>query len=351
MVPLAACGDPAVGDRPASQPRLVVQIETVAATTLPDSLSTVGSLESPETTTISADVSGIVVFLDTPEGQPVPAGHLLARLDDAELRAAAAVAAARFENATAESARLEPLFDDGVVSRQDLDRAQEELRVARGLLDQAQTRVEKTLIRAPFSGVLGLERAQLGSYIGSGDAIVQLTRMDPLKLLFSLPEEHAGKVKVGQRVHARVGSCGTRFDGTIRAIDPVVDPATRTLRLQAVVPNSRHELRPGMSARVRVLVSEQQAAIVVPQEAVVRRGTSYLVWVLDEEDRAQERIVGLGDLVANGVHVRSGLAAGDRLVIAGHQKLRAGALTEPQPFTGVENPSLELGVRDEDCAF
>ena len=357
---LAGCSREQAPSGPPSFPPLPVQVAEATHTTLPIEIQTVGSLRSPETTTVSPDESGLLTYLNAPEGQAVRRGHLIARLDDAEAKAAVTVAEARHTNAVAALERIEPLFKDGVVSQQAMDDATAERNTAEGLLAEAKTRLKKTEITAPFSGVLGLQTAQRGQYVSSGQAIVQLTRVNELELLFTLPEEDAPKVALGQTVFGRVGRCGERFQGTVEAIDPTLDATTRTLAVQARVTNKERRLRPGMSATVRLAVGEAQDSLVIPREALTAQGSRYMVLVLTDGEagtptegkqtvRAQP--VTLGRFLANGVEITSGLTQGDQVVAAGHQKTRPGAPVQPTPWQETANTNLDLGAvpDDQDC--
>lgn len=332
-------------------PPLPVQVAVASRAAAPIELTAVGSLRSPQTTTIAADVAGILVHLDAPEGREVPAGHLLARLDPAETEAAVEVAEARLENARIAHERAQQLVADGVTPQQALDDANAELRTATGLVSEARTARGKTEVRAPFAGQLGLQRARLGARVAAGEAIAQLTQLDPLDLTFTVPEEHAAEVHVGQRVTGRVGRCGERFTGQVQAVDPVVDWQTRSLQVLARVRNADRRLRPGMSARLGLRVGERADTLAVPQEALVRQGTTYLVWKVDAQNVVQPAPVEVGTFFLDSVEIVGGLADGETVVVAGHQKLRPGATVQPMPWEPTENPMLELGAgaSDEEC--
>ena len=341
---VAACGSESHGNlAEAPRPAIPVQVVTAAPTDLPRVLSAVGTLSSSETTVVSAEITGTVTSFDIPEGRPVESGHLLATLDDAEAQAATAVARARFQSAQNRQDRTSSLRAASVASQQAADDARAELDAARGALQEAQTRLDKTRIHAPFAGILGLRQVNRGQYLDSGDPVVELTRTDPLELEFAIPQRHSALIELDQRVLATVGLCGLRFEGRVDAIDPQVDPRTRRLRLQATVSNPDGELRPGMSTRVRLLVDMYPGALVVPQEAIIRYGTKFLIYTLDEAGVASQREVELGDYFVDGVHVTEGLEPGATVVVTGHQKLRPGALAAPQPHTPVENELLQLG--------
>ncbi len=294
-------------------------------------------------TTVAAEIEGRIVALDVPEGRRVEAGLVLVRLDDAEYRAALSVARARRTNARDRLKRLENLRRESVSSEQAYDDARSEFDAATGAFNEADTRLEKTTITAPFVGVLGLRQVNVGQYVEAGDPIVELTRVDPLELRFAVPQRHAGELAVGQEVLGRVGNCGASFQGEVTAVDPRVDPATRSIHLLATVPNPDGGLLPGMAVSLRLVVGEIENALLVPQEAIVRQGTKHVVYTLDAEDKAEQHEVVLGQFFVDGVQLASGISPGARVVAAGQQKLRPGAPTRPEPFEPVDNPNLDLG--------
>ncbi len=333
----------------ATRPPASVQVVTASPQRLPRTLATVGSLESPDMTTVASEIEGRVVALDVPEGRRVEEGHVLAQLDDAEARAALRVTRARLRNAQDRLKRLESLRAESVSSEQTYDDAKAEFDASTAATDEARTRLDKTSIRAPFAGMLGLRQVNLGQYVDGGTPVVELTQVDPLELVFSLPQRFVADLAVGQKVLGVVGRCGPAFQGTVDVIDPRVDAATRRVRLQASVPNPDGALYPGMAVSLQLVVGEIEDAIVVPQEAVVRQGTRHVVYTLDDENRAEQHTVTLGSFFADGVHVREGIPPGARVVAAGQQKLRPGAPTEPLPFAPTENPNLALGGAAGGC--
>jgi membrane fusion protein (multidrug efflux system) len=321
----------------------VVQVVSAEARMLPRTLSAVGGLESAKTAAVAAEVAGTVVALDVPEGERIAAGHVLARLDDSAARAAQSVAEARRQNARDRLARQEPLHAQGVASDQALDDARSELRAAEGAYEEARTLLEKHTIRAPYAGVIGLKQVNVGQYVPAGQPIVELTITEGLELRFHLPQQDHGRVAVGQLVHGVVGRCEARFEARVSAVDPRVDASTRMFSVQAAVVNGDASLHPGMAVRVRLLVEEVPDAILLPQEAVVRQGTRYVVYVLDAQGHAQPRPVTLGDFFVDGVRIESGVAAGERVVVSGQQKLQPGSPVDARPWEPVRNPNVELG--------
>lgn len=351
VVLLWGCGPESGPGTAAGPPPVVVQVLTAAAQELPRTLPAVGSLQSPQTTTVASEVAGTVVAIEIPEGRYVKADHLLARLDDAQAQAALKVARARLTNASARLARLRSLRASSVSSEQALDDALAEFDTARGQVDEAETRLDKTRIRAPFGGILGLRQVNQGQYLDPGDPIVEITQVDPLELEFAIPQRWAGELAVDQVVLGTVGPCGQRFEARVDAIDPRVDPATRAVRLQATVPNPDARLLPGMGVRVRLVTGSIPDAVVIPRQAVIRQGSKHRVYVVDGDGKARQRDIRVGTFFVDAVHVPAGVDPGDEVVVAGHQKLRPGAPTSAQPYQPTKNPNLDLGWfgPDGDC--
>jgi membrane fusion protein (multidrug efflux system) len=339
----AGCTEESQQQGDGGPPPVNVQVLTVEPRDLPRTLSAVGSLQSPQMTTVASEIAGTVVSIDIPEGQHVEGRHVLARLDDAEARAARSIAAARRRNARDHVERLESLRAESVSSEQAFEDARSEFDAAGGEFQRAETRLQKTTIRAPFSGALGLRQVNVGQYVEPGDPVVEITQVHPLELVFSLPQRHVSEITVGQSVLGMVGLCEARFEGRVDAVDPRVDPITRSVRVHALVPNEKGSLYAGMSVRVRLLVGTIHGALVVPQEAIVRQGTKHIVYSVDGEGLAHQHEIALGEFFVDGVHVPYGIAAGARVVAAGQQKLSPGTPTRAQPYVQTDNPNLELG--------
>jgi len=337
-----ACGEaPAAG--PEGPPPPVVQVVTAAASVLPQTLSAVGSLESARMAPVAAEVAGTLVALDVPEGKRIEAGHVLAKLDDAAARAALSVAAARLENARDRLARQQPLHAQGVASDQALEDARAEVRAGEGAYQEARTLLEKHTIRTPYAGAVGLKQVNVGQYVTAGQPIVEITITQGLELRFSLPQQDLPRLAAGQIVHGVVGRCEARFEGRVTAVDPRVDPTTRMVGLRAALTGGSENLHPGMAVRVRLLVDELPGAILLPQEAIVRQGTKTIVFTVDAQNQVQPREVQLGEFFVDGVHVVSGVEAGERIVVAGQQKLQPGTPVNAEPFTPTTNPNVMLG--------
>ena len=340
---LTACDKTEGAPRGFTPPPIAVQTITLQPQHMPRSISAVGGLESPHTTQVTADRGGKIVFLDIPEGQEVQKGHVLARIDPDEARAAVDVAEARHQNAQATLERLKKL-PVKARSQQALDDAQATVRTSKGELDEAKTILRKMTIRAPFTGRLGLRQVSLGAYVEPGDAVVRITQIRPLHLVFSLPQHYVSDLENGQTIRGVAGNCESRFNATVSVIDPFLNPETRSVTIQAIVPNEDGTLLPGMAAALRLEVADVPDALSVPLEAIIRQGTKRLVYTVQDNNVVSSQQVRLGQFALKQVEILSGLKAGDTVVVAGHQKLRQGTTVQPAPYEPVENENLELGA-------
>jgi membrane fusion protein (multidrug efflux system) len=345
MLGAAACQSDAEKSAGAERPPIPVQTVTVTPTPIPRTLSAVGSLESPQSTQLAAERAGKLVFLDVPEGREIKGGHVLARIDYEQVQAAVQIAQARYKNAQETLARLKTL-PAKATSQQALDDAQAALEAAAGQLEDAKVALRKTTIAAPFTGVLSLRQVSLGAYLDAGDPIVRLTQIRPLHLIFSLPQRFVSHVQLGQTVRGAASNCEEKFTAQVSAIDPFLDPATRSVRIQALVPNESGRLLPGMATAVRLELEKIPDALLIPQEAVIRQGTKRLVYTVQPDGSALSKEVIVGLVYVAQVQVEEGLQAGEVVVAAGHQKLRPGARVDPKPYEPRDNANLDLGLND-----
>ena len=211
------------------------------------------------------------------------------------------------------------------ISGQAKDEAENNLKVAEAALQLAAAKRDKMDIRAPFSGIIGLRQVSIGDYVKEGADLVNLESIDPLKVDFRVPELYLKQVKVGQTLQVALDALpGKTYQGSVFAINPLVDAAGRSIVIRAVVKNADTALRPGMFARVRLITDQRQDSLVVPEQALVPQGTEqYVFKVVD--GKAQRVKVDIGQRRDAKVEVVQGLAADDVVVIAGQQKLRDGA--------------------------
>jgi membrane fusion protein (multidrug efflux system) len=259
-------------------------------------------------------------------------GALLARLDDREAKAAAQRTQAQREQAEANARRAESLASQQVISQSEMDDIRSALKVAQANDDEAQTKLTKTRIRAPWAGLVGRRRVSPGAYVRPGDIITEVARVTDVKVRFSAPERYAHDLKVGVPVEiAAPAYPGEAFAGHLSVVDPMVDASSRTIQMVALVKNPGRMLKPGMSANVAVTLAERPDALVVPDEAIFAEGAQNFVYVVKADSTVARTPVSLGLRDSARVEVVHGLEAGQRVVSAGHQKIFEGAKVMPIP--------------------
>lgn len=314
-----------------------VEVATAKQGPIEDRFAIVGSLEASESITVVAEIDGTIAALPFKEGQPVKAGSLIVHLDDAELAAQVARAEAVRDQERATYDRTRNVVDQGAGAPQDLDDAAANLKVAEAELKLARARLAKTKIRATFPGITGTRRVSVGAFVRAGAEITTLTRIDELRVNFTVPERLLRQLHRGSTVTVTTTAYPDhRLNGVIDIIDPVLDPDTRSARIVARVKNPDGLLRPGMSADIAVILHARQNAITIPSEAVLVQGGQNMVYVIQPDSTVTPRPVKLGLRQESVVEIVDGLKPGERVVRAGHQKLYPGAKVSP-----IEEPTRE----------
>ena len=305
-----------------------VEVVRATAAQATRELRSVGTLASDESVDVASELPGRITDIAFQEGEAVQAGGVLIRLDDALARAEATDAAAKLVLAEANFERANSLSKSGTGTQRARDEALAALESARAAVELTQARLEKTEIRAPFDGVVGLRRVSVGAFTQIGQTLVNLEKIDALKLDFQLPEINLSDVRVGMPIEIAVDAFpGDMFEGRIYAIDPHLDVNGRSLRIRARLPNPDLMLRPGLFARVTLSVAARGPVVVVPESAIMPRAGDMFVYVV-RDGRAVETKVRLGRRLAGEVEVIEGLAPDDAVVVAGQIRLRDGTLVE-----------------------
>ncbi|HEY3169535.1 MAG TPA: efflux RND transporter periplasmic adaptor subunit, partial [Thermoanaerobaculia bacterium] len=311
-------------------PPVPVEVAVATRGEVQETLHALGTVEAAERVKVTAEIDQIARELPFDEGRVVRKGQVLAVLNDAELRAEVGRAQALRNQARVSSARFEQLSKERIASPQDLDNSRAALEVAEANLRLAQARLAKTRIVAPFGGVVGSRLVSPGVYLRAGDAITELARIDTVKVAFAVPERHLADLRRGAQVKVTaVAFPGREFTGMVNVVDPILDPGTRSARLIALIPNPAGDLRPGMSADVTAVLAERPQAVTVPDEAIFAEGDRNFLFVVKPDSTVARRAVKLGARQPGRVEIREGLAGGEKVVRAGHQKLFDGAKVNP----------------------
>ena len=333
----AAAGTPATaGAKPGApgpggpaMPPMPVEAEVVKADRVSQEIIAVGSLRSNESVVLTSEIAGRISGIHFREGQPVAKGTLLFELDDSIYRAELEQARAGLALSQRNHERSKELFERKLISTRERDEAAAKLDVDRAAVQLAEARQAKTRIRAPFEGVVGLRAVSPGDYVTAGQPLAPLEQISVLKADFRLSEAALSVIKVGQTLNLEVDSSpGRTFPGRVYAIDPRLAEETRSIGVRARVPNDKSELRPGLFARVRLIIAVRDNAVLVPEQAIVPMGEKLFVYVI-EDGKAAIRPVQLGVRQSGRVEVTSGVQLGETVITAGVQKIGPGSAVNP----------------------
>jgi membrane fusion protein (multidrug efflux system) len=335
---LAACGSdaPAGGGRP---PAATVTTTVVAAKPWSDAIEALGTLRANESVLVTAKVSETVVRVNFQDGDLVEAGQVLVDLSGGAEIAGLEEVAATYREAQQQYERLRELSVQKLIPQSQLDAQRGTVDAARARLNVVRARLSDRVITAPFAGVLGFRQVSPGTLVTPGTTIASLDDISLMKLDFAVPETFLSALAKGQVVTARSAAFPDReFNGIVATVDSRVDPVTRAVTVRAEVPNPDRLLRPGMLLTLRVFRPERQA-LVIPEIAVIQVAQDAHVFRVKADDTVEQVVVTLGQRRSGEVEITGGLAAGDRIVVDGTVKLRAGAAirdVQPAPAATAE---------------
>jgi membrane fusion protein (multidrug efflux system) len=309
--------------RAPSTEALPVETLTLSPHRLVQRFATVGTIRADEQVELRSEISGVLREIHFTEGSLVGKGQLLVQLDDAEFVAERDRARHRVELARLREARQEDLLAQGLTSQEEYDLALSQLNVLQAELRLAEVELLKTRIHAPFRGVIGLRSVSRGAAMTPQTRIATLQKIDTVKVEFSVPENHAARVRVGETISFRVKGVARDHVGEIYALEPNFDRETRSLRARARCDNPDGELLPGAFADVELAINEIEDALTVPAIAVIPELGSKKVFIV-EDGRAMPRLVETGVRTDTEVQITRGLSPGDRVIVSAIQRLNSG---------------------------
>ena len=322
--PTAGPGGPGGAPPPAA-----VDVAKVEQGKVADSIGAVGSLIADEAIVLRPEIPGRVLKILFEEGQKVAAGAPLVELDPSTYRAELDQARADFGLAKANHDRATTLFAQKTGTGRAVDETAAALNATKARVALAEAQLAKARIEAPFAGVVGLRRFSVGDVVSPGQDLANLVALDPIKVDFRVPETRLPAISPGQTLEVTLDALpGRTFTGTVYAIDPLVEAQGRAILLRARVPNPDGVLRPGLFARVNLIVTTRDNALLIPEQAIVPVGDRQTVFrVVD--GKAVVTDIQIGVRREGKVEVVQGLNAGDEVVTAGQLKLRDGAPVVP----------------------
>jgi membrane fusion protein, multidrug efflux system len=297
-------------------------------------LSAVGSVNAVEGAVVSTELGGVVAEIKFENGGLAKKGDVLVRLDASAEEAQLHSAEADLEWAKADWERANGLAAGKVISKAELDAAESKYKQKAAAVDQMRSMITKKTVRAPFDGQLGIRQVNVGQSIDARQPIVPLTSLDPVYVDFALPQQHLSQLSEGLEAQIRSDAMpGRAFAGKLTAINSMVDASTRNVSLQATLPNPDHVLRPGMFAKVNVVLPRKEPVLAIPATAIAYAPYGDSVFVIEkkkdpksgkESEVIRQQFIRTGETRGDFVTVVQGLKAGETLVSSGVFKLRNG---------------------------
>lgn len=333
-VALAGCGNEDAGsggEQGAGRPPTPVEVTAAFTDTVLDAIRATGEMEAVQSIDVQPETTGRLVSILAREGTEVARGTPLFKVDDAELKAEVARLEAERDLAQQALARSRELMQQNASSEADLEQAEANARSAAARLELQQVRLERTVVRAPFAGVVGQRYVSVGDYVTNSDRLTTLQTVDPQRAVFRVPERYAERLEMGQEITFRVAAVPDQeLAGVVDFIDPIVELPARTITVKARVPNRDRVLKPGMFIEVRLTTEVRPDAVVVPEDAILPLQGADYVWVI-AEDQATRREVELGVRTPGFVEIISGVDVGEQVVVGGLERLTEGAPVAPIP--------------------
>lgn len=300
-----------------------IEIMVISNKKMEEKILSTGTIIANEEVEIRSEIAGRITSINFREGDYVKKGTVLIRINDADLQAQLQKLQYQKKLAEVNEERQKRLLEKEAISQRDYDISLTNLNSMNADIENIQAQIAKTIIKAPFEGTIGLRYVSEGSYTNNATRIATLTNVNPAKLDFSVPAKYANMVRKGTSITFTTESGDEKFSGTVYAVEPKIDPSTRTLTLRATSPNTSRKLVPGAFARVEIILSSKANAIVVPTEAVIPNLRGHSVFVV-RNHKAESVMVEIGTRGDKTIEIIKGLSIGDTLITSGILQVKPG---------------------------
>lgn len=311
---------------------LPVNVIKVKKEMLSNQLQVSGTILPNESVDLKPEISGLVTKINFREGQYVKKGAPLVYLNDDELQAQFQRLQYTQKLFQTQENRQKQLLAREAISQEEYDVVLNQYNTAVSDIKLVEAQLQKTVVRAPFNGILGLRQISEGSVINSSNVIVSIVNIDPIKIEFSIPERYSSQVSVGSPIFFSSESSSQEVQGKVYAFEPQIDPATRTLKLRAESPNKEGKYLPGMFVKIRFVLEVKEDALMVPAESVIPELSGYKVFVVGADGKAEQRMIEIGTRTDTHVQIISGLNEGDLVLTTGVMQVRQGMPIQPNPI-------------------
>jgi len=314
---------PAAGKAQGGGGKLSVDALVIKPAPLDNKLNVTGSVLPNESLELRSEVSGKITAIYFREGKQVRKGELLFQTNDDEIKAQLEKQKYNQKLNEDNEFRQRKLLEKDAISQEEYDNALNRLNTTVADIRLLETQLAKTRIIAPFDGVIGLRFVSEGAYISPSTAIATLYNISPAKIEFAIPGRYSTQVAPGKKIRFTIETDLKVYEGQVYAIEPRIDPATRTLKIRAMAENRGGNLLPGQFVKIELILESMANAILVPTQAVIPEQAGKKVFIL-QNGKAKEVFIETGIRTANSLEVLSGLKASDTLLTTGILQLRPG---------------------------
>lgn len=301
-----------------------VKVQEIISTTFKETFTIVGIVKPFQSAKVSSEEGGLITYQPFDKGSRVSRGQVVVRLRKDQDAAAYDQAQTQYELAKTNFERMEKLYNESVATEQDYTNAKFQLELSERSLDVLETRLSKSYVTSPISGVVDQKYMSKGEVCGPGTPILNVVDVSRVKISGGMPESFVGDVAKGTEVKITFSVYpGEEFFGKVNYVAPTISQTNRTFEIETILNNNQGKFKPEMSANIEIEKASIEDAIVLPQDLVVDFGTEKFVFVL-ENGVAKKRVVTLGGRNGNDVHITSGLSSGDKLILEGFQSVSDG---------------------------
>lgn len=311
--------DAMMGQRPA----VAVKIQVINPGLLREIIKSSGTIIPDEEVDLSFETAGKISNIYFKEGSYVKKGEMLAKLIDDDLQAQLGKLQIQEKLAQEKESRQKVLLAKEAVSQESYDQVKTDLQGIEAEIKILNTRIVKTQIHAPFDGKIGLRYVSEGAYVNSNTQIAKLIKNKPLKIDFSIPEKYSGIVNQGTDLQFKIEEVDKWYDAKVYAVEPKIDPKTRTIAVRAIFENANEELKSGRFVSIELVIREKKDALKIPTEAIIPEMGGERVFVV-KNGKAESVSINTGLRTAELIEVVSGIQPGDSVIVSGIMQLRPG---------------------------
>lgn len=311
------------GGGPMAQ-KVAVDVFVVSPTDYQNKITSTGTVIPNEDVELRSEISGRITRINFEEGSRVKKGQLLVTVNDADLRAQLQKLESNRKLYKDMEERQRTLLEKEFISRQEYDQVSNQLATATADIQALRANMEKAYIRAPFNGVVGLRQVSEGSYVTANSPIARLVDVSPVKIEFSIPGRYNQMIKEGDKITFTAEGNPETYEAKIYAIQPNIDPATRTLQVRALFDNKNQEVMPGAFVRISIGLKEMEEAILVPTESIIPEAAGHKLFLV-KNGKAVPKMVKIGQRSESMIQILEGLEPGDTIIQSGVLQARPGS--------------------------